>query len=74
MDGVYYQNDQGEQVFRVIVPSDSDVADLVIKAQRRINRAFYNSGFLDSLLLEERSLESSIDEDSQLSLIKSESV
>jgi hypothetical protein len=74
MDGVYYQNDQGEQVFREIVPSDQDVADLVKKAQKRINRAFYNRGFLDSLLIEERSLESSIDEDPQLSLIKSESV
>lgn len=74
MDGVYYQNDQGEQVFREIIPTDQDIAKLVKKAKKRIDRAFYNRGFLDSLLIEETPLSSSIDEDYQLSLIKSESI
>lgn len=74
MDGVFFENDNQEQVFRAIIPGDEDVKNLVLKIKIRINRCLHKKGFLDTLLIEETPLESSLDESPTLSLIKSESI
>ncbi len=73
MDGVYFENEWGNQVFREIIPTDEDIINLVSKVKIRINRAFEKRGYFDSLLPEEASLDD-ISEDPQLTLLKSESV
>mgnify|MGYP003966953893 FL=1 len=44
MDGVYYENEKGNLVFREIIPSSSDICKLVEKIKVRINRSFVRRG------------------------------
>lgn len=73
MDGVYFENEWGSQVFREIIPTDEDILILVSKVKIRINGAFKKRGYFGSLLPEEASIDD-IPEDAQLTLLKSESV
>lgn len=48
MDGVYFENEQGLQVFRAIIPQDKDINDLARKIKTRFNSALKKRGLLDS--------------------------
>ena len=50
MDGVYFENKQGKQIFKEIIPTDADIIEIVKKAKIRINRAFKKRGLLAPLL------------------------
>jgi hypothetical protein len=65
MDGVYFENSFGEQVFKEIIPTDEDIYKLVNKIKNRVDRCFKKSGVLE---------DESSEEELQLSLIKSESI
>ncbi|OUR97364.1 hypothetical protein A9Q84_13650 [Halobacteriovorax marinus] len=66
MDGVYFENSLGEQVFKEIIPTDEDIHRLVHKIKTRVDRCFKRSGVLEE--------DSNEKEELQLSLIKSESI
>ena len=74
MDEVFFENQNSEQVFKAIIPSDEDVKNLILKIKTRVNRSLQKKGFLDTFLIEKTPLESALDESPQLSLIKSESI
>jgi len=74
MDGVYYENDTGQMAFKKVTINDQDICQLVKKIKIRIDRAFIKRGLMDGILPEEIAVNNHIDENSQLELLKAQSV
>jgi hypothetical protein len=64
MDGIYFENSNGIQVFKEIIPSNEDIFDLIKNIKIRINRCLDRHSQSDHDMSKE----------SQLSLLKSESI
>ena len=73
-DGVFYENSEGVEVFKEIIPTDNDIKGLVLKAKIRVNRAFKKRGYLGLNLAEEIQVNETQQESFNLGLIKTESV
>ena len=68
MDGIYFENDKGKQVFKEIIPTDQDIISLAEKIKIRVNRALSKKGLLEDNI-------DSFDNDKlQMDLLKTESI